>query len=465
MSNQESVSDIDKLKELFEYEMTGVLLHFKGETELTENDLLREYMEMEVPPAAVAFQLPESTVEDTMKISFAEVGTIALVDFQPQAKEAEKLSIHYENPLPLQVKFDAIHAEPDYDSCRVAGKSGEFKAVSVPELKKNTPPETINTAITNGLGGLLPSPTLSGAEVLKVSDTMKKQEDTTVTVSVPEVADFRRFRSILTHSNAGEMRMELPDSKISADKLALPSKKEQKKAVSVQVKIPNHVGFSSVFAPLEVERQQFADGVASEFDAEKLKLSPKAESEEHIRIQVAILDSVRVFSGFAPLKVERRQFQSGVISAINAEKLTLLPKTEPKGNISIQAGIPDDVRLSPDFAPPEVDRQQFQKETKFQPVSVANGDFRIQNVAIEQGQFPAVTLVQSVPDGGTKINGEKITKDSISVEMSPIQDEIPFSAPNLSTGTLAKAEYPDVPQKPDFSAYYQDILDSVKAGL
>lgn len=73
-NNKEALTDLDKAKEIFEYEMTEVLLGFKNEVKQNmHRDINAEYMQMETPSAGVEFTPPEVDIKGPEGIP--QVGT------------------------------------------------------------------------------------------------------------------------------------------------------------------------------------------------------------------------------------------------------------------------------------------------------------------------------------------------------------------------------------------------------
>ena len=201
MDKKETIPEVDRLKELFEYEMTGVLLHFKQEQEIAENDLLREYMEMEIPSGAVKFQSPESKA-DSVQVPFAEVGKVALGDVQLQAEDLTVSPIAYQNLSLSEMKFQVVQPVLEQEQLKIAGSSAQLSAVACPVLERSMSDMAESMANACKVGDFVSNLPLSGAELSQTSENMKTLERVTPEIDLPEVKRIKKIRNILTHSSA-----------------------------------------------------------------------------------------------------------------------------------------------------------------------------------------------------------------------------------------------------------------------
>ena len=76
-AEKQEMTSLDRAKELFEYEMTEVLLNFKSEVSTMRGKAEPDYINREVPKAGVAYEAPDIAVEG---IDYTESNTDIALD-------------------------------------------------------------------------------------------------------------------------------------------------------------------------------------------------------------------------------------------------------------------------------------------------------------------------------------------------------------------------------------------------
>lgn len=131
---QQEISGIDRARELFEYEMTEVLLNFKNEVKSMKGSAESEYLSMEVPKAGVECNIPEIAVEG---IDYGEADTAVAIDSSSLRVDT---NVVFDGDIPsAAIAFEQNSSEASVDAAAFEAASFD---VPVVKLAENAPEVT-----------------------------------------------------------------------------------------------------------------------------------------------------------------------------------------------------------------------------------------------------------------------------------------------------------------------------------
>lgn len=139
------LTDIDKAKALFEYEMTQVLLGFKNEVKKMKAKDVSEYLGMDVPDAGVEYSAPEADVKG---IGYTDAHSPEMQEITPQeAQISVNVSVPEASVVDLSFGCEytvsasvSVPAEKTVGSLAIKGDFEPSSQVSVPEAGKVSVP-------------------------------------------------------------------------------------------------------------------------------------------------------------------------------------------------------------------------------------------------------------------------------------------------------------------------------------
>ena len=363
-NKKETLSDIDRARALFEYEMTGVLLNFQNEAEQMQGDVISEYMEMAVPDPRFEYSAPDIEIENInvdVSNSNNTVDAVIIQADSPKISITEFVAIDNFDSLSLNVS-----SKVDRSSFVHTVDDGLFKkpvtamisdVINTDMVKKSIVEEIVYSDVSDPMKSL-------NEHIAKLKAGYKVTIGRNLEVKRPP----RKIRNILTHSNANSMRMKLPKSDVDLSVFDSFSRKKDVQASS------------AVFVSVSVS-----------YPTNSIALNP--------------LD---------------------LASDENERKRNIDVETISTGH----------------FNPPHTE-----------------------TVTVDRTDFPQVTESHSHRINSEAITSGKIGITDLSVDVGNINNDGKFAVPEMNTDTDIKADYPIIPEMPDLSGYYQDILDSVKAEL
>ncbi len=179
---EKTLSDIEKAKELFEYEMTDVLLNFKNEVAALRKDPNADYLNMEIKKPEFTFEAPELEVKSAAVDEVKAVAAPSMAELQLEAAAVPGAAL-----TDKKVSVAPFSTELDVSS-----------DVKVPE------------GITVPDGGY----TLSASAPDVVSPSVTSVPDS---VSLPAAKVVTEVQSV---------QVNVPDTSVSADSFSLPAADE-----------------------------------------------------------------------------------------------------------------------------------------------------------------------------------------------------------------------------------------------
>lgn len=331
------LEDIDRVKELFEYEMTQVLLNFKSEISEIKSRTNSEYLNMELPKASVDFEAPEVAVKG---IDYSESGMIGGFETPEMAVSAPVVNI---GAVP-EVKAVSVKLEKT-ESVKDAEK--HIEAVAVPDVR------------------------------MKFEKPVLKAADSIDAPAVPEIG-FGTALGEAADVSAPELGI------VGTGSIAINTSFEVKQAAAPEICIPETSLDASAFE---------LPALSGTGETASVKIPETKQFEMPVFSQIAVPDKLVSDKSFAPVGVNAFSGFGGI------------EVTEVKLGVT-EAAKPAEFRLL-------TEKPVFRPEIKL-----------------------------SVPEA--------------------IKPEIP-TMPELAA--MKQPEYPEIPEAPDFSAYYADIFETLKAEM
>lgn len=132
---EQEKTGLDKAKELFEYEMTEVLLNFKQEAASMKGTPSAEYLGMEVPAAGVEYQSPELEVEG---IDYRETDAAVSIDSSALRTDLPPVAVAVPEAAAVELSTD-VKIEVDESA---------FTAAEVPSMAEITVPAAQEPVLT-----------------------------------------------------------------------------------------------------------------------------------------------------------------------------------------------------------------------------------------------------------------------------------------------------------------------------
>lgn len=247
--NEQELADIERARELFEYEMTEVLLNFQSEVKSMKRRDVSEYLDMELPKAGIDYTAPEIGVKG---IDYTDEGInlslngqkLSAQPFQPvsgEIAEVPAVSVDTAAMPSLTVTKPPLTVEemPVFDGNvfaagiqkKVAVQQPDAAAWAIPDVKMQTAvlaagkvnqPQIALTVSQPGAVSvpLMPKPAAVSFPAVEVPSDMNR------TVSLPVLSE-------VTLSSEGMDGVTVPD--------ASPAKVTAVTAVSVEIKKPDNL--------------------------------------------------------------------------------------------------------------------------------------------------------------------------------------------------------------------------------
>ena len=156
-NNKETLTDIDKAKELFEYEMTEILLNLHGKFDNVGKDITSEYLNMEIEEPKLEYAAPEITLTG---ISYEQQssGKLEKVDLKADAVKIELPELPSAEPVAVKaidkadVDMQAVKAELS----GTAADASKFSAKGlIAGLEKASQPRVISVDVNVSAAGKL----------------------------------------------------------------------------------------------------------------------------------------------------------------------------------------------------------------------------------------------------------------------------------------------------------------------
>ncbi len=371
--------DIDRIKELFEYEMTEVLLGFKREAVRFKRKDVSQYLDMELPPAGVDYVSSETELDS---VDYNEAKPIEPIDLSITAPEITKTDMP-DIPKLSEISTDIKATVP-------------YVSVAVMDVPQNA--------------------AVSCSEQVTVLP---------VTTDIPHV----------------------PDAAVDLSKIndcTLPDKLIEKALIESRVIVPQ----------IETSRPEIPS------------------------LSVPETDKYRVEADIVPVDMKVSMSASEINSSeIDSGKLTVGSVNVSGGQVSFPFSGKSE--LSFDFDGGFSDDDIIQKGIVFKPVQNLNFSHEI----MPYGKISADTNVPLPEHYGVNYDTEPVVVDKVQtlanikeidvkkdlfsaaeVNLSGVSisvpEVVPVGFPSFLDVEIAPPDYPEIPEKPDFSDWYSDILES-----
>ncbi len=424
-------SDPERVKELFEYEMTQVLLGFKEEKVRFSRRDVSEYIDMELPDADVQYSTPDIELkgieyENAEELKPLENGIpeVKITDTVIPGAQAAKISINTDMPDNIELAAPIVNAA-DLKSRSVTFTAAEVELVSSFGISTPQAP-----CFDQGCFEI-------AAPVLNAK---LKEPKAVLKVEVPEA--------------------DIETGKLCAGKAELSASLElsDMKAISEQTQIKPYTAAEPV-----IINKPDIDVSGLENKVQTIGLRPVTEREP-VKIEykdAPVIDREKFEindTGTAEIKISSFEIQTVSISDIPEPvlgKVDVHEVPEYAGSFDLSldtdavgAVINAGIEVPSAFA----DEEDFDYSEKMR--------FELKPGRVECPAVPeAVKTFEYKPDGLPEIavRPEGFTGIPACPDISDyFVDIIPCER--------AKIEYPDIPECPDFSKYYDDILDSIHNG-
>lgn len=211
--NKAVLTDMKEAKELFEYEMTAVLLNVKGSFGEMNKEAGSEYLDMEVPKTEIDYKAPD--------IELSGIGYTASDEIKTEAFSAEPFRVQSPD-ITLGTADTTVH-QFDAGSFRPAIDKGAFAAAAVsgtdsisfgtdfekPDLSAAKTAAAEKAALGTGVSA---QALISGAESAKTAVKPEVSIGAAET-AVPEISAFGKLPE---QKVTGKVGVTLPDSSVSA---------------------------------------------------------------------------------------------------------------------------------------------------------------------------------------------------------------------------------------------------------
>ena len=431
-NNNVALSDAERNKELFEYEMTEVLLQLKGEfAKFSGKDLKLETTRFAAPEINIQDNIPDIVVEQ-IKIDTPDIGAdLSRKPFVLPDVDIRKTDINYrEAPDVSAVVFDKVkissHKTDHLNAVRPQSITIEPVGVRMPEINAEVP--------------------LIG----KADDI----SDVTVQIKTVDIPETEVSMHDLGEVSVRKISVDIPETKVSMHDLGEVSVRK------ISVDIPE----------TEVSMHDFG-----EVSVRKISVDiPETEVSMHDLGEV----SVRKISVDIPDTVINIGYRSAEISVSRSAEAVSVPNIPqnadiPAVNVSIDADIPT-VKLHSAvyYAPVTIKMKEndliaaeIQQIRPYSGGSVTRKTAEINDVSVR-----GITTVKIAE---VKTDSKKIDVPQ-SISVSPVKNidvkkkkkKIDHDCPAIKTVeispvTIRMTDRIAVPEKPDFSGEIQSILESI----
>ena len=184
-NNKETLTDIDKAKELFEYEMTEILLNLHGKFDNVGKDITSEYLNMEIEEPKLEYDAPEITLTG---ISYEQQssGKLEKVDLKADAVKIELPELPSAEPVAVKA-IDKADVDMQAVKAALSGTAADASKFSakglIAGIEKASQPRVISVDVN-----------VSEAEAPILSELPKAAPVPEINIEMPEVAvDSGRF--------------------------------------------------------------------------------------------------------------------------------------------------------------------------------------------------------------------------------------------------------------------------------
>ena len=368
-------SENDRIRELFEYEMTEVLLGFKREAVRFKRKDVSEYLDMELPPAGVDYTSTDIALE--------------VCDYS----EAEAIT------------------QTDMD-------------LSSPEIAAVVFPDCPGSA--------------------KVSYTVKA-EDSVISVKVPEIKEYISFPQSdnVKPDPVSVAFPDIPDTKVKLREektFALPESLIDKAFSEIQVFVPQTEARQSELSAEKHRAGYDIDSVGQEISVSGPEIPFGKIDNSKITVGSVSVSAGQVYFPFAE-KSELSFDIEDAFSGVESTQKDMVFSQVHNMNLSYEmipsAEIPDEI-IFPFSGHYAVDYDIGSDV----PDELPGADIRVGTISIG-----------SLFAANADLSGIRIS----------VPEAEPVVIPAFSDVEIAPPDYPEIPEKPDFSMYYADILESVSS--
>ena len=431
-NNNVALSDAERNKELFEYEMTEVLLQLKGEfAKFSGKDLKLETTRFAAPEINIQDNIPDIVVEQ-IKIDTPDIGAdLSRKPFVLPDVDIRKTDINYrEAPDVSAVVFDKVkissHKTDHLNAVRPQSITIEPVGVRMPEINAEVP--------------------LIG----KADDI----SDVTVQIKTVDIPETEVSMHDLGEVSVRKISVDIPETKVSMHDLGEVSVRK------ISVDIPE----------TEVSMHDFG-----EVSVRKISVDiPETEVSMHDLGEV----SVRKISVDIPDTVINIGYRSAEISVSRSAEAVSVPNIPknadiPAVNVSIDADIPT-VKLHSAvyYAPVTIKMKEndliaaeIQQIRPYSGGSVTRKTAEINDVSVRG--ITAVKIAEVKTDSKKidvpqSISVSPVKNIAVNVEKAKIDHDCPaIKTVEISPVTIRMTDRIAVPEKPDFSGEIQSILESI----
>lgn len=395
----ERLSDVERNKELFEYEMTEVILQLKGEfAKLSGKDLHLEAEQFAVKPLNLPAAMPEIAMHDS-KIDCPDVSALNPIVIQPIAMHLPELD------------YPSV---PDISTCHPFEISMEM-----PEISCDTPQKMTMLKMTD----VKIAPTAIPAVSYDLKNLSVKIPD----ITMQQVAIPFDFPSISIPKEQPVVALEKPTLDIPQTTIQFP-KLEEIAIEKVSVEVPSVKKFALPSAAPVVNLQPAAIDLPEETIPQfptNFKVTAHPEPMEKMAIpQMTMPEQVHV----------ALQLPEMTIPEISTCNISLQPISIQKSEISVP-----EVHTNTFEHLNQCLRSAAQADSSLQPLSIPYDEISVPKITIH----PPEKIESSVKK--TDFHIDYPTMHSISIP--PV--------------TLSNPEHIAVPESPDFQTAIQGIMESI----
>ncbi|MBQ6251020.1 hypothetical protein [Ruminococcus sp.] len=431
-NNNVALSDAERNKELFEYEMTEVLLQLKGEfAKFSGKDLKLETTRFAAPEINIQDNIPDIVVEQ-IKIDTPDIGAdLSRKPFVLPDVDIRKTDINYrEAPAVSAVIFDKVKISSQ--------KTDHLNAVR---------PQCITI---EPVGVRMPEINAEVPLIGKADDI----SDVTVQIKTVDIPETKVSMHDLGEVSVRKISVDIPETEVSMHDLGEVSVRK------ISVDIPE----------TEVSMHDLG-----EVSVRKISVDiPETEVSMHDLGEV----SVRKISVAIPDTVINTGYRSAEISVSRSAEAVSVPNIPknadiPAVNVSIDADIPT-VKLhsAVDYAPVTVKMKEndliaaeIQQIRPYSGGSVTRKTAEINDVSVRG--ITAVKIAEVKTDSKKidvpqSISVSPVKNIAVNVEKAKIDHDCPaIKTVEISPVTIRMTDRIAVPEKPDFSGEIQSILESI----
>ena len=453
-NNNVALSDAERNKELFEYEMTEVLLQLKGEfAKFSGKDLKLETTRFAAPEINIQDNIPDIVVEQ-IKIDTPDIGAdLSHKPFVLPDVDIRKTDINYrEAPAVSAVVFDKVkissHKTDHLNAVRPQSITIEPVGVRMPEINAEVP--------------------LIG----KADDI----SDVTVQIKTVDIPETEVSMHDLGEVSVRKISVDIPETEVSMHDLGEVSVRK------IPVDIPetevsmHDLGEVSVRKiSVDIPGTEVSMHDLGEVSVRKISVDiPETEVSMHDLGEV----SVRKISVAIPDTVINTGYRSADISVSRSAEAVSVPNIPknadiPAVNVSIDADIPT-VKLhsAVDYAPVTVKMKEndliaaeIQQIRPYSGGSVTRKTAEINDVSVRG--ITAVKIAEVKTDSKKidvpqSISVSPVKNIAVNVEKAKIDHDCPaIKTVEISPVTIRMTDRIAVPEKPDFSGEIQSVLESI----